>query len=266
MSALSDGIAFASRRPVFPFALLLALCAPTLLGFLPLDRALASLLDLRPAARGLIAGDDGLWIEFTYLVPSLPGTALGSALVALLLAVPAVWIAAAFTSARALALPLASGLIAHRGIGVALVSLPLRALPIVAAALVAIGARDTRTLAAALPYALVAASIYFVGSSVVAVIVDLTRGAAMASAEQPLLAALGAGLITIWRRPGLFLALVLGELSLTAVSIAAVAVTRPLGIYGTMTGAIGVAALVLRAFGSTALIAAAATGAASRSA
>ena len=266
MSALAGGIAFARRRTAFSFALLLALCAPTLLGFLPLDRALAALLDLRPAARGLVAGDDTLWVELVYLAPSLPGTALGSALVALLLAVPAAWVVSAFIAARALGVTLETGLIAQRGLGIALVSLPLRALPIVGAALIAIGARETRTLAAALPYALAAAAIYFIGSSMVAVIVDLARGAAMASPEQPLLAALGTGLDAAWRRRGSFAALVVGELTLTVVSMVGVAVTRPLGIYGALTGAIGIAALVLRAFGSTALIAAAATGAASRSA
>ena len=267
MSPLRAGLRFARTEPKWAFALWVALSAPALLGFVPLDRALAPLLDLRPAARLLIGGDDPLLLELVHDAPSLPGVAFGCLVVAILLAVPALWLISAFTAARSLGSRADAATVASRGIGIALVALPMKAIPIGAAALILVGARDTRTFAAALPYAIGAGIVYCVGAALITVVTDLARGAALTD-DESLLGALGVGVSTVWKRRESVATMVVVELLLAALCVTAVALTRPLGLFAPGAYAVGVVALALRAFGSTALIATAArlTGGASRSA
>jgi hypothetical protein len=252
---MRDGLRFARERPIFTLALVCAWCAPVVLGLVPLDRALAPLLDLRPAARLLLDGDDSMWMELVASTPSLPGTALGSAVVAFLLSVPTCWLVAAFTTASALPRSPATALVAARGITTALVMLPVRALPLIAAVLVGLGARETQTLRTTFPYVLVAGTSYLVGSAVVAVLGDFVRAAAVHDPEQSAISALVVGLRAMVRRRGLAAGCVVCELAFASIPFAALAITRPLGLFDAATYAVGVSALVLRAFGTTALVA-----------
>jgi hypothetical protein len=145
------------------------------------------------------------------------------------------------------------------------VTLPLRLLPIGSAALLLGAGRNAHTLAAASPFLIAATLLYAIGSAAVTVVADFARGTALADPGRPLPAALAAALRMTRREPALFVALIAGELSLLLFCLAALALTRPLGIYQGTTLAVGMGALMVRAAGSVVLIAAAATGAASRS-
>jgi hypothetical protein len=269
MTALAQGFALARRSPALVLALLVAALAPSILGVLPLDLSLAPHLDLRPAARGLVElpADDALLRGLLSAAPGLAGVGIAALAIATVLGVPAGWLAASFIAARAVGSPLGPGGIAARGLAASVVTLPLRLLPIAAAVLVALPLADDQTLARALPRLVGAGLIYGVGASMITVLVDFTRGIALATPDRPLLRAVNAAARAMARSLGLVTALMLGEAALGGGALVLLGTSRPFGLLGGSTLAAALGLLVLRAFCSAAFVAAgAATGAALRSA
>ncbi len=268
IDALRRGLGTARREPALVFALVVAMLAPSILGVLPLELALSPHLDLRPAARALVEApaDDGLVRELLASAPSLPATGAAGLAITIVLGVPAAWIIYAFVAARALSSRISGRAIVGRGLGAVLLLLPVRVLPMLAGAMFAMSVSEDGTLAAASPHALAAVFVYGLGASLVTVITDFVRGVAIAEPARPLLASLGGALRAITRSWSLFWVLVFGEVLLGVASVALVALSRPLGLLSGLPLVLVLAFLVLRATLSVAFVAAAATGAAIRSA
>jgi hypothetical protein len=252
-------------RPSLLLAWLAVLVLPPMLGLLPLDLSLAPILDPHPVAASLlrVPADDGLWMELMRMAPGIPGAALGGLAVALLLAVPALWLLAGHVAAAAIQSYAPARLVAGRALGVALVALPLRALPIVAALGVSLPAFEAQTVPAAMPYVVGALALYLVGSAAIGALVDLARGAALADVERGLFGTLGAGFGAARRRPALFFALVALDLALLAIALGALTLSRPLGVLRGVPLLLSMLTLIARAAGGIVGVAAAATTGAS---
>ena len=268
MSAWSGAIALVRARPTLVLAWLFVLLLPAMLGFLPLDLALAPSLDLRPAADALVEApaDDALLRELGRLVPGLHGVAVAGLLVTLALGVPVLWLLAGWIAALALEAPHAPRIIAGRALGVALVALPLRALPWLGAAAIALGGLHAQTLAALAPVALAAVAFYLVTATGITVLVDFARGAALADLELGLFSVLGAGFGAARRNAKLALALGGLELASMFAALAPSALSRPLGLVHGLGLLLALVLLGARALAAVLGVAAAATGAATRSA
>jgi hypothetical protein len=267
VSPLSQAFALARRRPSLWLAWLAALALPAMLAMLPLDLALTPVLDLRPAADALVRAptDDALFAELLRTSPGLAGAGVGGLVITLLLGVPALWLLAGLVAAAAIDSPAPARLVAGRALGVALVALPLRALPAMGAAALAWPAMSAQTLAAARSSVAAALAFWIVGAAAVSVLVDFARGAALADVERGLFGVLGDGLAAARRRPRLYFGLVVLELALAGTLLLPIAASRPFGVLDGAALALALATLVLRALGAVVGIAAAAKGAASRS-
>ena len=249
-------------EPRLPVILFVVLAAPSLLGLLPFDRALAPWLDLAPVARGFAAHtlDDTLVGELFTRGHGLAGTLTGGLLVALLVAGPAMWLAEVLVALRALESRVPTGWACARGLGLALAALPLRGLPALLGASLLWTVRDAQTFAAAWPMLLFAFAAYVITSAFVTVLVDVARGLALSDEARGFASCLA---VALKRVP---LQLVALELASMAGCVAVVLCTRPLGIFHGAMLLLGLGALALRAAVVTVVVGAAATtGAASRS-
>ncbi len=269
MIALRLAVALLWKRPQLALAWLCVLALPTLLGLWPVDVALAPHLDLRPAADALVAvpADDALWGELRRDAPALGGLAAGGLLVALLVGTPLLWLLAGVVAAEAIgpAAPRASP-IARRALGIAFVALPVRALAWALAAGIALFAARAATFAALRVRAGVGIVLYALVAATITVVVDFARGHAIVRTEDGLARALRRGAALAWRQRDLAFVLVLLDLTSAAAAMVPAAASRPLGVYGAGGALAAFVALALRASAGVVGVAAAATGAASRSA
>ena len=255
------------RDPLLPVLLLSALVVPPLLGLVPLDRALALLIDLRPAARGLTATplDDSLLRALISVAPTLHGTLAGGLAAALLLSPPAVWLIEGAIAGAALDRGDARWA-CGRGLGISLLALVPRTLLGAATTAIAWGP-DHETWGSRRDALIVAFALSTVLGAMLTVLIDVARGHAVAT-ERGLALCFGDAVGSIGARFRAYLQLVGLELVSVLACVAAVALTRPLGLFHAVMWLVGMLALCLRALVMAAIVAAAAalTGAASRSA
>jgi hypothetical protein len=272
MSATSEAgpwaraVALIRRRPALVMGWLVLLILPALIGLFPLGAMLAPHLDLRPAADAIMRApaDDGLLVELLRLMPEVRGVATTGFVLTLLIGVPALWLFAGHVAAAALDSTAPAGAVAARSIAIALTTLPLRALPALAAVAIGIGAVHEKTLARMVPSFAVAFVVYLLTSSAITVLVDLARGAALADLECGLLVSVAAAARAARRQWRLYLGLCALELGLALVALLPSALSRPLLVLPGWTPLLAYLALALRSAGSV-LGVATATGAASRS-
>jgi hypothetical protein len=210
-----------------------------LLFTVPFSAALAPLVDTRPAAAAMLAGDDGLAVELVADHPELLRLAAALVLAALLVHLLASSVAAAgvwqalVAGARG-ARPFAAACAQHAGrmLALALVALPLRLVPPAAAAGVwfalapLFGGRGFAALAARASLgALAWGALWSLGT----VTVDYACGLALARPSLPVGRALVGGVRLVRRRPGATARLVaLSGGGLLAVTVAGHALAWPI--------------------------------------